>query len=209
MRTILTAIVALALLAATQSETQAQTAPAAAQQQADIAKVETYLNGITTAEADFTMVSPDGQVSHGIFYLSRPGKLRFEYVEPKGNLLVADGDYIIYWDAQQKEASNAPISSTPAAFLLKPRISLTDGTRITAYEHAGGMIRLTLVQAKDPGAGSVTIAFADQPVELRAWRITDPQGSTTDVTFSNWRLGVSLDPALFHFKAPDSGKRHR
>src|SRR5215469_11438189 len=77
----------------------------AAGQQADLGRIESYLNGITTAEADFTMVSPDGAISKGKFDLSRPGKLRFEYTEPKGNLLVADGSYIIFWDAKQKEAS--------------------------------------------------------------------------------------------------------
>ena len=183
--------------------------PVAADRQADLAKVESYLNGITTAEADFTMASPDGKLSRGKFDLSRPGKLRFEYQDPKGNLLIADGDYIIFWDADQKEASNAPISSTPAAFLLKPHISLTEGVKVTHYDHSAGMIRLSLVEEKDPNAGSVTISFSDQPIALKAWRVADPQGGTTDVTFDNWRLGGTLDAALFHFKAPDSGKRHR
>lgn len=183
-------------------------APAAGKQ-ADLDRIESYLNGIATAEADFTMVSPDGAISKGRFDLSRPGKLRFDYTEPKGDLLVADGDYIIFWDAKQKEASNEPISETPAAFLLKPHISLTDGVKVTNYEHAAGMIRITLVEDKDPGAGSVTIAFADQPLELRAWRVSDAQGQVTDVTFSGWRLGLSLDPALFHFRDPNAGVRHR
>lgn len=189
-------------------------APAVAQvqvsgQQADLGQIETYLNGLTTAEADFTMVSPDGATSKGRFDLSRPGKLRFDYQDPKGDLLVADGDYIIFWDAKQQEASNEPISETPASFLLKPHISLTDGLKVARYEHAAGVIRVTLVEDKNPGAGSVTIAFADQPLELRAWRIADAQGQVTDVTFSNWRLGVSLDPALFHFRDPHTGVRHR
>jgi outer membrane lipoprotein-sorting protein len=178
-------------------------------EQADLSRIESYLNGLTTAEADFTMVSPDGAISKGRFDLSRPGKLRFDYSDPKGNLLVADGDYIIFWDAKQQEASNEPISETPASFLLKPRISLTDGVKVTRYEHAAGVIRITLVEDKDPGAGSVTIAFSDQPLELRAWRVTDAQGQVTDVTFSGWRLGLSLDPGLFHFKDPKAGVRHR
>jgi outer membrane lipoprotein-sorting protein len=182
---------------------------ASPQQTADLGRIETYLNGLTTAAADFTMVAPDGQTSKGRFYLSRPSKLRFEYTEPKGNLLIADGDYVIYWDAQQKEASNLPIGQTPLAFLLRPQISLTDGVRITGFEHAADVIRIQLVQAKDAEAGSVTVAFGDPPLELRGWRLADPQGQTTDVTFSDWKFGMSLDPALFHFQAPDSGKRHR
>ena len=126
----------------------AQTAaaqPASADQGADLTNIEAYLNGLTTAQCDFTFAAPDGSLTHGVFYLSRPAKLRFEYTEPKGNLLIADGDYVIFWDAQQKEASNLPISSTPLQFLLRPRVSLTDGVKVTRFEHAAGVIRC------DPG----------------------------------------------------------
>jgi outer membrane lipoprotein-sorting protein len=184
-------------------------APAASSQQADVAHIEDYLNGLTTAEADFTFVAPDGTVSRGEFYLSRPSKLRFEYTDPKGNLLIADGNFVIYWDAGQKEASNLPIDQTPLAFLLKPKISLTEGLKLLSYEHAAGVVRIQLAQSKDAGDGSVTVAFSDQPLELRGWRLIDGQGQITDVTFSNWRFGMSLAPALFHFEDPRGGRRGR
>src|SRR3569833_2296391 len=106
--------------AARAQETKPSAMAPAPTQSADLQQIETYLNGLTTAQADFTFAAPDGTLSRGIFYLSRPAKLRFEYTEPKGNLLIADGDYVIYYDAQQKEASNLPISSTPLDFLLRP-----------------------------------------------------------------------------------------
>ena len=186
------------------------TAPAAgASQAADLAKIEAYLNGLSTAQADFTFAGPDGAVSHGVFSLSRPSRLRFEYTEPKGNLLIADGDFVIYWDAQQKVASNLPIGSTPLDFLLRAKISLTEGVKVTAFEHAAGVIRATLTRAKNDGEGSVTVAFSDQPLELRGWRLLDGQGQTTDVTFANWKFGMALDPALFHFDSPRQGRRGR
>jgi outer membrane lipoprotein-sorting protein len=178
-------------------------------QASDLASIENYLNGLTTAQADFTFAAPDGTVTHGVFDLSRPSKLRFEYTEPKGNLLIADGDYVIFWDAQQKEQSNLPISSTPLDFLLRPKVSLTNGVKVTAFEHSGGVIHATLVRSKSEGDGSVTVAFGDNPVELRGWRLVDGQGQTTDVTFSNWKFGMSLDPKLFHFVDPNHGKRGR
>ena len=200
----------LALLALSPLPARAQTTNApAASQASDLAGIENYLNGLTTAQADFTFAAPDGTVTHGVFYLSRPSKLRFEYTEPKGNLLIADGDYVIYWDAQQKEQSNLPISSTPLDFLLRPKVSLTNGVKVTAFEHSAGVIRATLVRSKSEGDGSVTVAFGDNPIELRGWRLVDGQGQITDVTFSNMKLGGSLDSSLFHFDDPNGGKRHR
>ena len=159
----------LALLAFAPLPAQAQTQttkPPAASQASDLAGIENYLNGLTTAQADFTFAGPDGIVSHGVFYLNRPSKLRFEYTEPKGNLLIADGDYVIYWDAQQKEASNLPISSTPLDFLLRLKVSLTDGVKVTAFEHSAGVIRATLVRPKNEGDGSVTVAFGDTELSV-------------------------------------------
>jgi outer membrane lipoprotein-sorting protein len=191
---------------------QATKPPAAAPAPAeagDLQQIENYLNGLTTAQADFTFAGPDGSVSRGTFYLSRPAKLRFDYAEPKGNLLIADGDYVIFYDAQQKEASNLPISSTPLDFLLRPKVSLTEGVKVTTFEHSAGVIRATLVRSKSEGDGSVTVAFGDNPIELRGWRLVDGQGQTTDVNFSNWKFGMSLDPALFHFVDPNHRQRGR
>ncbi len=207
----LSALSLVAMMAAAPIGAEAQSAPQAnsPNQAADLAGIEGYLNGLTTAQADFTFVGPDGNPTKGIFFLSRPSKLRFEYTEPKGNLLVADGDYVIYWDAQQKEASNLPIGSTPLDFLLRPKISLTDGVRVTAFEHTAGVIRVTLVRAKGEGDGTVTVAFSDQPLELRGWRLVDGQGQTTDVSFSGWKFSMPLDSNLFKFQQQNSGKRHR
>src|SRR5271168_2732635 len=150
----------LALLALSPLPAGAQTtAAAAASQTSDLAGIEKYLNGLTTAQADFSFAAPDGTVTHGVFYLSRPSKLRFEYTEPKGNLLIADGSYVIFYDAQQKDASNLPISQTPLAFLLRQTVSLTEGVRITGFEHAAGVIRVQLIDPKSPDEGSVTVAF--------------------------------------------------
>jgi outer membrane lipoprotein-sorting protein len=189
---------------------QAPAARTGGAQAADLAGIETYLNGLTTAQADFTFAAPDGSVTHGVFYLSRPSKLRFEYTDPKGNLLIADGDYVIYWDAQQKESSNLPIGQTPLDFLLRPKVSLTQGVKVTAFEHTAGTIRATLVGDKNEGDGSVTVAFGDKPLELRGWRLADGQGQITDVSFTNWKFGMTLDPTLFHFVDPNrNGKRGR
>jgi outer membrane lipoprotein-sorting protein len=196
-------------VAAGSAPPQSQAPAPSPQQTADLARIEAYLNGLTTAQAGFTMASPDGSTSTGQFSLSRPSKLRFEYTEPKGNLLIADGDFVIFWDAGQKDASNLPIGQTPLSFLLQQKISLTNGLRVTAFEHVAGVIRVQLLDPKSPDEGSVTVAFADQPMELRGWRLVDGQGQTTDVSFTGWKFGMDLASSLFHFEAPHSGKRGR
>src|SRR5581483_6099705 len=52
------------------------------QDQADVKRVQDYLNGIHTLQSRFQQFSPEGGVSAGTIYLQRPGKMRIVYDEP-------------------------------------------------------------------------------------------------------------------------------
>src|SRR4029079_11503560 len=58
--------------------------------QAEVARIEQYLNSIRTMRSRFVQVGSDG-TARGTFYLSRPGKLRLEYESPVTILLIANG----------------------------------------------------------------------------------------------------------------------
>ena len=75
----------------------------------DIAIVEHYLQGLTSARARFVQTTHDGTQLVGTFYLQRPGKLRFEYDDPIKDFVVADGVFIYFYDAELGEQSNASI----------------------------------------------------------------------------------------------------
>ena len=56
--------------------------------------ISAYLNGIVTLKGGFVQVSPNGEMSDGLFYLSKPGKLRFQYNPPVPTLVVSDGHWV-------------------------------------------------------------------------------------------------------------------
>ena len=60
-------------------------------------------------------------------------------------------------------------------------------------------MRVEMVRKSDPGAGSVTLVFQENPMQLRQWIVTDPAGVETTVTLFNTEEGMKLDPALFKF----------
>jgi len=180
-------------------------APAAltAADREDIQRIERYLADIGTLQARFVQVASNGSYAEGTFYLSRPGKLRFEYAPPSPLLIVADGYVVYYYDTALKQTSQVPINLSPLAFLLRDRVQLTGGDlTVTRVERGDGVIRLSLVESKDPGAGTVTLAFSGDPLALRQWSITDAQGITTNIALTEVRRDVRLDSKLFVFDAP-------
>ncbi|MEL6775561.1 MAG: outer-membrane lipoprotein carrier protein LolA [Pseudomonadota bacterium] len=176
--------------------------PAAAQQMTgaqarDLARITNYLNGTETLEGEFVQVGPDGDVSTGDFFLRRPGRVRFEYDLPNPVLIVADGTWVGITNRQSETLDRYPLSQTPLDLLLRERVNLRDEGAVTAVERGDGRIRVTAIDPDAPDQGSITMIFADNPLELRQWVVIDAQGLTTTIALSELRSNVAIDPNMF------------
>ncbi|MBY6263925.1 outer membrane lipoprotein carrier protein LolA [Azospirillum sp. 412522] len=176
-----------------------------AQDQAVVAKVEEYLNGITVLQSKFLQVAPNGRQATGTFSLWRPGRMRLEYDRPLKDFIVADGSFVFYWDGEMRQQSSAPIGSTLADFILRKNIRLSGDVTVTDVFQAPGVIEVSLLETKDPGKGTLTLVFEDRPFQLRKWRVLDAQGLTTEVALLNPRTDVTFDREMFYFKEPARG----
>jgi outer membrane lipoprotein-sorting protein len=203
---LLAALAALPLAALSADPIHAAAAPRAValsqEDRADAQRVEQYLNGIRSLSARFQQYAANGGTAGGQLVVARPGHMRFEYDKPSPILLLADGTFVVYIDNQLKQVSYLPIGSTPAWFLLRDTISLTDGVTITKFERGPGAIRITLVENKSPENGTLTLTFSDKPLDLKQWTIVDQQGKSTTVVLSDARYGVPVDSKAFTFVDP-------
>ena len=174
-----------------------------APERAELARIEEYLNRISTVRAEFVQQSSNGEHARGQLYLARPGRLRIDYQPPVPVLVVADGTFLIYYDRRLEQVSYVPLASTPASILLDDRISLAeDSLVVTGYERAGNLILVTVARADNPGEGSITLGFKENPLQLAEWSVTDAQGIVTLVTLLDPRFDIDLDRALFVFQDP-------
>ena len=175
---------------------------------AELAQVEDYLNGITTLQAAFEQRSSTGESARGEIYVSRPGKLRLEYQPPVPILVVANGSFLIYYDRSLEQVSYIPLGSTPASVLLDKQISLaSDGLTVIGLARDAGTLRLTIVRSDNPGEGSITLVFDEQPLALTQWQVTDAQGIITTVSLIGPTFGVKLNQKLFDFTDPRQPSR--
>jgi outer membrane lipoprotein-sorting protein len=175
--------------------------------QAEIAEIERYLDSIRTMSAEFQQFDEQGRVATGRIYLARPGRMRVEYDPPIPYLLVASSGALVYYDPEVKQLTTLPLSSTPAAFLLKDHISLTKGVVVKSFERGPGAVRVEVANADDETAGSVLMVFEDRPMALRQWTVTDAQGVKTQVVLTRTSFGVPLDPNLFAIPSPKELRR--
>ena len=175
---------------------------------ADLARIETYLNELTTIDSKFVQLSEDGFVE-GRIRLARPGDMRIDYENPVPVEIVASGLIVMYHDRELGQTSFLPVSETPAYFLLRDRIDLSDGVTVTKFEREAATLRVTLVENDNPDSGEITLVFTDKPLFLVKWRVIDATGNVVDVALVNPRFGVTFDNKddLFSTLDPAFGKR--
>ena len=168
----------------------------------DLARIEDYLNGLSTLKADFVQINPDGGTVTGELYYQRPDKMRLEYHPPSDILIISDGWHITYYDRRLEQVSHVFPSSTPLGFLLEDEIRLSGDVQVTDVERSAGELHITLVQTDEPHEGSIRLSFAAEPLEQRRWTVVDAQGLATHVLLERPQLGLALDRELFRFRNP-------
>ena len=175
----------------------------------DLTRITNYLNGITTMQGSFVQVGPDGDASEGTFYMRRPGRVRFEYRPPNPTLIVADGTWVAVQDTRMNTLDRYPLGQTPLDILLSDRVDLRSAGAVQSIERSGAQMRVTAVDPDNPGQGSITMVFNNNPLELQQWVVRDAQGLTTTVALSNMRSNVQIDPGKFFIQDQAGGGSNR
>ncbi len=170
---------------------------------ADIARIERYLNNISTMRARFLQIAANDELSQGWVFLSRPGKLRVEYDPPTPILIIGDGAWLIYHDSELEQTTYRSLESSLAGFLVQKTVRLGGAVTVTGLERGPGVIRVKLVKSGEAEEGSLALTFSDRPLVLRQWTMTDAEGQATQIALVNAQFGLSLDEALFEFTEPN------
>jgi outer membrane lipoprotein-sorting protein len=175
--------------------------------EAQAPEVENYINSIRTLQARFVQSNPNGSVVQGTLYISRPGRLRFQYDPPSQLKIVADGTQVTLWDPANKDFGQWPIGWTAASFLVKNPLKLSGDITVEAQQRTPeGLLALTLVQTRKPQEGKIIVRLSENPMQLRGWTIIDNRGNKVDVTLTGLQTGMQLADSLFKYDGPDAGQ---
>ena len=180
-----------------------------AEQATSIKQINDYINGFKNLQGDFTQISPKGNLSRGIFYISKPGKMRFEYAPPNPFLIVADGKWLTIKNRAKEKGDQFPLSETPLRLVLGNEVDLLRDTNILNFEEADGLTTLTLEDKEGILGGQLILVFDQKQNALQQWVIIDSKGRRTTVSLENIVAGVKPDPKLFVVKIERKGKENK
>jgi outer membrane lipoprotein carrier protein len=177
--------------------------------QSGIRQLEAFLEDLKTLQADFrqTLQQPDDdQVygSNGVFYLKRPGLLRWEYQTPSQQLIVADGNRIWLHDIELEQVSHrsqkAALSGTPAQLLS----GVGPVSQHFQVIELGEQDNLTWVELlpKEKEAQFSSVRLALHANRLERMEMYDNFGQVTRFFFDNIQRNPRLSDSLFEFEPP-------
>lgn len=177
-------------------------APESPSPDALVQRANAYLNSATAFVADFVQTGVDGRRAEGRLYVSRPGRMRFEYAQPATLEVVADGTSVAIRDRKLATQDMYFISQTPLKFLLKDKIDLRRDVKILDVGSEGKTFVVTVEdKATFGGTSRIKLVFDLKSSALKQWQVTDPQGYETLVSLYNVDLAQVPDPSLFRISS--------
>ena len=170
-------------------------------QEETLQKIEKYLNGVKTLEADFVQTATNGSSAEGKLYIKKPNKLNMQYSGDAQISIIGDGKYIIYQDKELDQVTHIDYDDIPATLILGDDIKI-DGKKIVAsdFYQDSGMTSVTFSYPENKNINPITLIFSNKPLELKQWKVVDPQGIQVTVSLYNVKQDGTLDNKLFRFK---------
>ena len=162
-----------------------------------IKKLENYLNNFNNISSTFIQSSSDGFQETGKILLSKPGKLRIEYKKKNKLLIIADGEWLHYYDIDINEIQSVVIEKSPAWILLKKNINLKKDFHIQKLENKKGKITLTIKDKNIENIKSINLIFSSNPIKLKKWIISDDQDIDTTVSLLKIKRNIKFDSKVF------------
>lgn len=182
-----------------------------------VAGVQAFYNRTTSFEADFRQfntaaVSNTTTESAGHVSFKRPGRMRWEYTRPQGNLVISNGTTLWTYEPASRQVfiANLQQSQLPSAlsFLMGTgNLSVDFDARLRTTNVAGYsnfyMVELT-PRAPNPSFAKLILFVEPQNYQVAEAAVIDAQNNRNRFQFigASVRLNTNPADALFQFTVP-------
>jgi outer membrane lipoprotein-sorting protein len=176
-------------------------APSLAEQQTDRERIDAISRSfasVPTMTGEFVQFGPNGEQTGGIFYIERPGKIRFNYESPAAIEVISNGKTVAVHNKKLETWDFYPLSKTPLKLLLSEKIEF-DSNTIRDVVSEPDLTTIVMGDDRIFGDSIITLMFDPHGNELRQWTIRDAQGRETSVMVFNVRKNVDISEKFFAF----------
>jgi outer membrane lipoprotein-sorting protein len=109
-----------------------------------VGRVSNYFSGIHTLQGSFLQTDSDNRRMKGKFYLSRPGRFRFDYARPSRQIVISDGQYLAVEDLDLNTEDRVELDQTPFRLLLQSDVDLIRDAQVMDVQQSDDLIVVAL-----------------------------------------------------------------
>lgn len=178
--------------------------------------IQIFYNKIETIQASFIqeVYFPQGgkEVSYGKFYIKKPGKFRFEYLQPQNFQIISKGQIIYFYYPKEKQAlvypSNKTLGSNLAMGFMTGKGSIKNDLKVESFrilESNFWEIHFLPI-SKDPRVQKIILVVNPNSGEVKEFTVINTSGEKVRILLKNIKYNLSLPNSLFEFSPPKDVK---
>jgi outer membrane lipoprotein carrier protein len=143
---------------------------------------------------------------NGVLDLRKPGRMRWDYSDPKGKLVVCDGKFLWQYTPAENRVDKSPLKETddlqaPIAFLLG-RLHFDKEFKNLQGTPEGTNMRI-IAEPKSDNLPYTAVQFLVTPDgSIRDVKVTGYDSAITEYAFDQEKVNPQLDDKLFQFQVP-------
>lgn len=178
------------------------------------AKVDQRYNHLATLQADFTETYRGAGASRsesGVLWLKRPGKMLWEYRQPRPKLFVTDGKAAWFYVPGERQARKAAVKKlddlrSPLRYLLgktkleKELVGLALAVDVPP-QTPGNIVLRGVPKGMEDRASDVLLEVTPEG-EIVRMMVNEVDGSSTEYSFANRRENQPIADQRFRFSPP-------
>ena len=155
---------------------------------------------------DYTPQGKPRRSESGTLLLRKPGRMRWDYDQPKGKLFVSDGKYLWLYTPAENRAEKMKFQESedmraPLAFLLGKLNFEKDFRNLEGRTEGAGM-RIVAQPKTDNLPYSAVEFLVTADGRIQQVKVTGFDRSILDFAFDQEKVDPALDGKLFQFQVP-------
>ena len=177
-------------------------------------RVETRYNQAKTLQVlfheDYTPAGRAKRTESGTLVLRKPGKMRWDYDQPKGKLFVSDGKYLWLYTPLENRAERMKLKESddmraPLAFLLG-KLDFQKEFRNLQAKREGPDMRITAEPKTDNLPYSAVEFLVTPDQRIKVVKVTGFDHSVLEFRLDEEKVDPPLDAKLFQFQVPKGAR---
>ena len=165
----------------------------------DLREIDNYLASLNSLEADFIQSDAQGVKRLGRFYVSKPNKLKIEYLDGDKEAIIVNEDMLIIYNPDLDETNYLSSEEVPLSLFSEHNFKLSKKAIITHLESTKNNILVEFILKSDEANRKITMTFSKEPMNITNISLGEEDSKVT-IKLVQPKFNIPIEKNVFAIK---------